>query len=362
MDAKHQEVPRAPARHEVADLHDWLDDGLRRGVRGRLAAEYPLSMGQDGSRIHRAVFSGGRPVAHAMLHPTVALARGRRVPLGLIGNVYTDPGSRGRGLAGACVVACLEEARRRSLPLVVLWSELGEFYGRLGFLPVGEETLLHVGSVLERTMKEEWRVRPAEDADFRALEPLYDHKTVRAERPPGSLRRFAGAPDTRLVLAERSTGPEAYAALGRGDDFADVAHEWAGHPGGVLACLRALARERPRLGVLAGPGNPPAMDALRKAGAASSRGPFALARILDAGALWKAVGGGPSPLRVHPLGEEVLFETEHAAIAARPEAALEIFLGAGPSKELCEALGRPAGRELARRLPWPLYLWGFDSI
>ena len=55
-------------------------------------------------------------------------------------------------------------------------------------------------------------------------------------------------------------------------------HEWAGEPGAVLACLRALLPEHAPLGLLCGPTREGPVDALRRAGAFEYEGCLALVR------------------------------------------------------------------------------------
>ena len=382
-------APRAPLLVERAALVRWLDGGLRGGRAGRLEAEYPLSMDPAKVGRHRVVYEAGRPRAHAMLHAVTLRARGCRLPLGLIGNVYTEPGARSRGLASACVEACIDEARRLELPIALLWSDREAFYRRLGFHECGLERYVAVdAAVVERAAAgavpfeaKALTVREAAAHDFPMLERLYARKEVCVERAPGSLRRLARAPDTRIVCALSAGGPHAYAALGRGDDLAGVVHEWAGEPQGVLACLAELCGGDRRLLVLTGPGQSRLLERLRAGGAAEQCVPFARAKILDAERLWQRLGGTELEL-AKGCGQVRFAESGGGWSAALREAdALRVLFGepgaastpAGSLKPadraplVLEAAGKgplrgPARAELARLLPFPLHVWGFDSI
>jgi GNAT superfamily N-acetyltransferase len=350
--------PRRPAGDELGALERWLDAGLRRGEWGRLAAEYPLTMGPDGSRRHQCVYAGDRPVAHAMSHSIEVVARGRRLPLGMVGNVFSDPAWRGRGLASACVEAAVAELRGEGACLALLWSDRRELYARLGFQPAGRERLWDLAGASERCAGV--ASAAARPCDLPALERLYAAKRVRAQRPPGALARLLAAPDTHLALARAGASPLAYAACGRGDDFHGVVHEWAGPPEAVAACVARLRRMHGAHTLLAGPEPDPLEALLARAGARRRDGVFALARILDAERLWRALSPRRSALRFagdrHGVALHdgtVRYDLDHAQ-------ALEIFFGAGPA--VVGGLPRGVRRALARLLPWPLYVWGFDSI
>jgi predicted N-acetyltransferase YhbS len=353
---------------ECRSLIDWLDDGLRDGRRGRLAAEYPVSLRPHEAAAHCVVFEGGRPVAHAMWHVTDACARGRAVPLGMIGLVYTDPAFRRRGLAPLCIETCVEALRQRGVPLVALWSDRHDFYDRLGFHATGRETLYGVDPGLCRAARigtgSPLTVNRGESRDFTALESLYAAKPVRASRRPGDLAALAAAPDTQLVVARHQGRSVAYAARGRGDDFPGVVHEWAGDPEGVLACLEALCGEGGAIGWLCGPLDEAPAPALRRAGARGQDGAFALVRLIDAGALWRLVAPELcSRVCVEQSGERVEITGSAGVAALTAPQALEFLLGAGTfPPSLRGALTSEECGALESVLPWPLYVWGFDSI
>lgn len=341
---------------------DWLDDGLRRGER-RLEAEYPLALGAGASAVQRVVFDGEAPVAHALLQSVEVLARGRALRVGLLGSVYSDPAQRGRGFAQACVRACVNEARAQGLALVLLWSELAGFYGRLGFAACGRDTLLGIDRGLLGRVPgvEPLLVSAPAPAELAALEALYARKPVRVHRAAGALARLAAAPETLLLAARRAGTPVAYAALGRGDDFRGVVHEWAGESCGVLACLAELVRQHGPLRMLACPEPEPPIPALLAAGARLERRPLGLAYLLDASELWCAIAPRSLGVRFVQHGDrvELLAGSERSVISSA--AALELFFGAGPPV-LGGTHEQLTHRALAAALPWPLYVWGFDSV
>ncbi len=355
--------PRAIAAHERARLVDWLDDGLRRGEHGRLEAEYPLSMAAERCQGHRAIWSDGAPVAHAMLHGAAVRARGVTLPVGLIGNVFTAPEQRGRGLAKRCIEACLAEARSRGYPLAMLWSDQGALYERLGFQPCGVERRISLaGPALEsaaallgsagRTVAIE--VSRPQASELPSLERLYAEKPVHVVRACGDLARLAAAPSTTLLTARRDGAAIAYAAAGRGDDLQGVVHEWAGDTDGALACVVALAREHAAALLLASAEPEDLPERLISLGAHVVLAPVGLARLLDAQKLWRTLHPHGSRLSFRKRGEYALLAAGRVRERLPLSLALELFFGS--------ALGETKARPALPELPWPLYLWGFDSI
>jgi len=355
-------VPRRPTAREIDGLHRWLDDELRAGRSGRLASEYPLTMGPGGSRRHLCIYDADRAVAHAMSHVVRLRARGRQLPIGMIGNVLTAPDFRRRGLAGACIAAAVDELCEAGAALALLWSDRQDLYARHGFLPAGREQMWNLRGARAPTPSEEIRVGPVLRGDLPSMEALYAAKPVRVEREAGSLGLLCAAPETEVAVARsRSSGEVlAYAAAGRGDDFPGIVHEWAGVPDAVLHCVERLRRESAAHTLLASPGARELEGLLAGAGATPFRGVFALVRILDAVRLWQAIG--PRDRRVRFSGEagSVTMHGPSSRVALPDEVALELFFGAGP--EALPQLPPDERHALAGVLPWPLYVWGFDSI
>ncbi len=356
--------PRAPGPSELPALLGWLDTALRRGERGRLAREHPTVLDPMDPQAHRAVFQDARPVAHAACRLIEVRVGDVATRLGMISLVYTDPAVRGLGHGSACVEACVAELHRRGAELAVLWSDQPTFYARLGFHPAGTQRLhlLDRRSVLasEPDPAGLEMASPRSD-DWPILEALYAGRRVHAVRAPGDLERLARAPDCSLLVARRRGRPEAYAACGRGDDFRDVVHEWAGEPEAVLALLRHFVRRRSRIAWMTGPTLEAPEARIRAAGVVTRTDPFGLVRLLDPGLLWQRLAAddpGRRGTRLEARGAGFRFEGPAGSVELDGRSAVELLLGP-PASGSCP---RDAGPGASFGRPWPLFVWGFDSF
>ncbi len=367
MTERQDDAARAPLDAEMRALCDWLDDGLRDGVRGSLAAEYPISM-KAGAPHHRVVFVGGMAAAHAMWNVVDVAARGITLPVALIGNVYTDPAHRRRGFARACIEACLEEVRKRSVPLALLWSDEYDFYARLGFQPVGHETYTSLDAELlaraSTARSGAMQVGRARREDWAFLEAMYAEKPQHVVREAGALAELAAAPHCTFVVARIEERPVAYAAAGRGKDMVRCVHEWAGDPDGVLACLRQLHEEVGAEMMLSGPTPEPIVSRLHDLGAEVQRGCFALGRILDAAALWSAIAPEEMGIELIDRAGRLTLRAGERSEPVNELQALALLFGQRvlPVSEAQTGSGGLDEDRIPRELPWPLYVWGFDSI
>ena len=99
-------------------------------------------------------------------------------------------------------------------------------------------------------------------------------------------------------------------------------------------------------------------------GASVRTGRFALARILDPAALWRAVvgeGTAGSPV-LAGSAEAPRLRTGRGVLELTHGEALALLFGPRVPLRVAAALAPAERTALAGRLPAPLYLWGFDSI
>ncbi len=367
----------APVReHERPGLLRWLDHGLRGGREGRLEAEFapvlfhgdPLAECQQ----HVLVREGEQLASHCLTRCITVEAVGRRIELGMVGMVYTDPAARGRGAARLAVEAGIDRLRERGASVAVLWSDLDAFYNRQGFHRAGIENFYVIDRALcqraQLASDPTIEVQEAQAHDWFELEALYASKPTRHVREPGELRRLAVAPECETRVARRDQRVLAYASMGRGDDLSGVVHEWAGDAEGVGACIESFARERDELIVLEGPIHERATVALRRAGARPNPGSFGLMKILDVDALWKCLSEDVEALtdmrltRSEQTGGEFVFEMPGRRIPLSAPSALSLLFGPALPRSLALGLNAATRNAIGRHLPWPLFIWGFDSI
>ncbi len=76
---------------------------------------------------------GARLVSCVQIFPRKLLVRGKSVPAGGIGTVFTHPDRRARGMASAVMRAAMEDLRARRLELGLLFAGPVPFYEKLGW-------------------------------------------------------------------------------------------------------------------------------------------------------------------------------------------------------------------------------------
>jgi predicted N-acetyltransferase YhbS len=230
-------VAHPKTEEEFAARDSLLQASLREGGAGYgIAAEYPLVLGRAGARFSWCGFEGARVVAHINLWPREV--SGRRV--GLVGNVATDPEFRGRGLMHTMFKEIRVAAQKQGLTGLVLWSDLQEFYQKLGFRSCGRERRYLYQAVDLGRCSQGVTVRPAGPADAGHMLPLRHEVALTLSRSTAEMAAQLAIPDTHGFLF-----PRGYAVEGRGADLRGVVHEWgAASPEDLLGALYGIAEAR----------------------------------------------------------------------------------------------------------------------
>lgn len=351
----------------------WLNRGLRKNRKRRLEAEFPSALfSRDPAsdlQKHVVVRCGGRLASHVLVHTIPVEALGLQIELGMIGMVYTDPDFRGRGAASLALDQALAQLKERGIPLAILWSDLDAFYNRLGFDRAGVENFYLLSSaqcqLASRSDCDRVTVRPVAETDWQDLEHLYAGKPSRHLRPAGELARLAAAPDCETLVAIQGGVLTAYASMGRGDDLTGVVHEWAGDGDGLVACLLRFTQTRDEVTLLEGPVHEAATRPLRITGTRPHPGTLGLMQILDVEKLWSALSIGCeslSEIRLTADSGFYVFETPGRSFKLSHSDALSLLVGPSVPRALQLGLEPELRDALGTRFPWPLFLWGFDSI
>lgn len=364
----------------------WLDAGLRPGRPGRLAAEYPLLFEPGSPATPITLFESGEPAAFCVLWPSRFQLSGGGLRTGLVSLVYTDPVHRRRGFARQVVQRAMEVARDQDLGLVLLWSDLEDFYGAQGFTRSGCETLLVVDApVLSRALgadqaaaREPLHVERVQASDWPRIEALRRERPCFAERSNVG-DRLARIPDLDVRVARGADGVVGFAMRGRGDDFEGVVHEWGGDPQAVLACCQAwLAREEPEAGflLLSPRAMSPLSGALRRAGARVVRNPLAWFRIASLEAFASdlaSVVPGFAELVLSRCSEldtaDPRFRIERRTSGRSLDVSADELFGwlfgdvSEAALQRTRARLEPIVPEIVRAaLPLPFFVWGLESI
>ncbi len=149
-----------------------------------------------------------------------------------MGNVATDPSMQGRGHMRELLSNLEEIAKRQNLDALVLWSDLDQFYHKLGYESVGQE--LHLGFAKEdpkrpsaKAFKGEFRLNgPLEEADFERMMTLRPSVPLTLARSLEEFAKLVTIPWLDCFRIYRDGIMVGSALIGKGYDMVGVIHEW----------------------------------------------------------------------------------------------------------------------------------------
>ncbi len=224
------EEPRAPDLAEFADVTRLATQLLRAEGSSSVHLDYPHIFAQENLAGIRVIGCDQRIVALTATDRFVLRSGDRRLMLGGIGSVATDARYQGRGFASRLVEdACLRLADQ-GVAIAVLWSDIPEFYERLGFRWAGTELFFQLHSDLwqARRSLQRFRIGPVTPDDIDQVDRLHRQLPVWHERCETLWKGFLSIPHSRFLGAWMDDQLFAYLAIGKGADMVNHVHEWAG--------------------------------------------------------------------------------------------------------------------------------------
>jgi predicted N-acetyltransferase YhbS len=194
-----------------------------------IAQEYPVVLGPNMMQYSLCAFHNHQPVAHLSLWPrTLTDEHGRKqMNVALVGNVATHQTWRRQGLSRSILMQAEETAKHEGIQLLILWSDLQEYYQNLGFTSMSCELRVSVPrsrtSSRLKVVREPWNLDAAKLEGLMKLRPLTPYTLGRSAKEFQLLLRI---PDLVMLVGPSLTQPDRYYLIGKGADMAGVVHEW----------------------------------------------------------------------------------------------------------------------------------------
>lgn len=192
--------------------------------------EYPLVLTEKSASTSWCLYSDQNIAAHASLWPRMLSHRSgqRAMKLGFIGNVATDSQYRGCGFMTTLFRHLIDVARSHDIEALVLWSDLLQFYQKLGFSSIGRESRFTFKPKDTQMITSITRVSPENlsDADLERMLDLRPKLEWNIGRSMSEFRVLLGIPNTALFIHRHGSRIVSWLAIGRGSDLQGIVHEW----------------------------------------------------------------------------------------------------------------------------------------
>jgi GNAT superfamily N-acetyltransferase len=193
-------------------------------------SEYPLILSPDYSQHSWCAYEGPELVAHLNLWPRALIHQSgsKHIPVALIGNVATHPHHRNKGHMLKLMQHTEKIASSYDLQAMILWSDLFEFYQKLGFRSIGRETRFTFLKSDRHISDELMYCDPQRLSDYQ-LESMLELRLKQPWTMSRSIQEFRtllGIPDAHLFLKTVGARIHSWYLMGKGRDMQGVIHEW----------------------------------------------------------------------------------------------------------------------------------------
>ncbi|MBO9668087.1 MAG: GNAT family N-acetyltransferase [Bdellovibrio sp.] len=362
------EGPRSPRETELPQVLDFLNKKLRSEAPWSIAAEYPTALTPNNLHNMRIIADEERVLSHAVLKPLIIKSPHVIFKVGAIGSVVTDDQHRGQGLSTTVINDCLKSAQEQSCDIAILWTDLFDFYRRMGFELAGNEVSFVIEDNFEMpitnlSFSTDPKVAP--DAIYR----LYSSHSVNSVRTIEETRKFLSIPQTKIYTAWEPNGQlAAYAIEGKGIDLGGYIHEWGGSVPKLLSLLSFIrAKKGQPFTIICPKHSQNLIRELQTKSVTMNNGFLGMIKFVNfdqlAGKIkrsFRAEGVADIVLEKHPnhyvfgIGQD-LYTINHETDMVRLLFGPMDYRAIGIFKE-------ETVQKLEKVLPLPLWVWGWDSI
>lgn len=222
------EGPRSPREAELPTVLNFLDKKLRSESAWSISAEYPTALSSSNLHNMRIISEQDQVLSHAVIKPLIIKTPHIIFKAGAIGSVVTEDDHRGQGLSTQIIQDCLRIATEQSCDIAILWTDIFDFYRRLGFELGGSEYSFIIDENFDFPTGD-LRFSTDSKISAEAIHRLYSKHTVNSVRSVEETRKFLSIPQTKVYTAWEPNGQlAAYAIEGKGMDLKGYLHEWGG--------------------------------------------------------------------------------------------------------------------------------------
>lgn len=239
--------PRSPSAQEYSDLLKFLDQSLRPKANWSISAEYPTTLTQDNLHNLCIIKEGDTVISHAALKPHVLKTPMAIFKVGAIGSVVTNDQHRNLGYSKKVLEECLELAKKQECDIAILWTNLYDFYQKIGFSLAGYEISLVVNENFNSTIDSSVKILKSSQVDPAALHKVMSQHTVMTFRTAEDVRKFLKIPNSNIYTLWEANGTlSAYAIEGKGADLGGYIHEWGGGVSKLLQLFKYIQKDQGR--------------------------------------------------------------------------------------------------------------------
>ncbi len=364
------EGPRPLFEHELPEFVTFLSNQLRPDQKWSIADEYPLAIHDANLNNVRVIKDANCFVSAAVMKPIIVKSPAGLFKVAAIGSVVTAPEHRNRGLSRQILDDCLIAASDHGCDFAILWTNLFDFYRKMGFELAGTEIALEIPQNFKfNEGADKLRFMHSAKVDPEAVLRLYAQHTTGSIRTVDEVRRFLQIPNSHVFTAwDEQNRLQAYAVEGKGADFDSYIHEWGGGVSKILPLLSYAIKERGQALTLIAPAHSANLiRQLTLAGAKETSGVLGMIKILNPTSFLQKIkkyvrGMGIDDLVLEPREGKFYMGYKQEIFQTDTESDL-VRLIFGPLKaSQLHGFDKETAQVFEKVFPISMWIWGWDSV
>ncbi len=247
--------PRRPLPTEWNQVVDFFNDNLRFDQSWKIDQEYPLAIHSKNLNNIRVLSINNELMSGAVMKMHIMKCSMGLFKVAAIGSVVTAPEHRNKGYSHEVLKDCLQAAEEQVCDFALLWSNLYDFYRKVGFELAGSEVSL----VIDKEMNAEnpeVKILETNKIAPEALLKLYNFHTTGTIRTVEDIKAYLKIPNTRFYTAwDKGNQLLAYAVEGKGADLNGYIHEWGGMVSHLVPLFSHIRKAQGRTITVIAPNN-----------------------------------------------------------------------------------------------------------
>jgi GNAT superfamily N-acetyltransferase len=362
------EGPRAPNDNEFTRVVSFLDKNLRPEGQWSITSEYPVAFSETNRGNIRIITDNDEVLSHAVVRPMIVKTPVGLFKVGGLGSVVTTDSHRNKGLSTQIIESCLESARAHGCDFAILWTNMYDFYRKMGFELGGSEMSI----LFDRDIKADTgglKFMESNKVAAEAIHRIYSQHTVTSLRTLEEMRKYLQIPNSRIYTAWDQQGMlKAYAIEGKGADLDGYIHEWGGGVSALVPLFNHIHVTQKRPITIISPKHAEnLLTTLHGHGLKVNDGFLGMIKILNLPNLLSKIkryarGIGIDDFVLEQQGSKYYIGASGNVFSTDSEGDLiRLIFGPVTASEF-KAFDKTTAATLEKVLPLNMWIWGWDSV
>ena len=357
-----------PTKDEMSSTLEFFDRNLRDGFDWSIQQEYPLAMNEANLNNFRIIKQGDQIVSGAVMKMHIIKCVMGLFKAAAIGSVVTSPEHRNQGFSQKVLNDCIEASEQQVCDFAILWSDLYDFYRKLGFELAGTEVSMVINSEMN-SQDSSIRIMKSNKVSAEALLKVFNYHTTGTIRTVRVIIAYLQIPNSNGYTAwDKNNQLLAYAVEGKGADLTNYIHEWGGMVTHLTTLFSHIRKEKQAPITIIAPSNAQNLiRTMKQFDVTVNYGFLGMIKILNydnffAKACRYARNLGVEGFVLHKEEKQFLIGYKDKIYQTEHETDITRIIFGPQSEDALKGFDPETRKVLDQLFPVPFWFWGWDSV